>query len=64
MEEFFLEQKKIKRISELTQISRERELTAEEQKEREALRKEYIESIKRNFRGTLENIKFKDEENK
>ena len=37
-----MEQKKLDRINALTALSRERELTAEETTEREALRKEYI----------------------
>ena len=53
-----MDKKKIERISELTKISRERELTKEEQEERQKLRTEYIEAIKTNFRGTLESIKF------
>ncbi len=62
VEVLFLEQTKIDRISELTRISRERELTEEEQKERAALRAEYIEAIKANFRGTLESIKYEGED--
>ena len=53
-----LDKQKIDRISELTRISRERELTKEEQEERQMLRAEYIEAIKTNFRGTLESIEF------
>ena len=50
-----MEQKKMDRISELTRISRERELTAEEQMEREALRREYIDSYKASLTGILDN---------
>lgn len=57
-----MEQTKIDRISELTRISRERELTDEEKNERAALRTEYIEAIKSNFRGTLESIKYDGED--
>ncbi|MBQ7976113.1 MAG: DUF896 domain-containing protein [Clostridia bacterium] len=57
-----MDQIKIDRISELTRISRERELTDAEQKERAALRAEYIEAIKANFRGTLESIKYEGED--
>lgn len=53
-----MDKQKIDRISELTRISRERELTKEEQEERQMLRAEYIEAIKTNFRGTLESIEF------
>lgn len=50
-----MEQKKTDRISELTRISRERELTEEEKKEREALRREYIDSYKASLVGILDN---------
>lgn len=50
-----MEKKKLDRISELTAISRQRELTAEETAEREALRREYIESYKASLVGQLEN---------
>ena len=44
------------RISELTRISRERELTAAEQTERQALREEYLADWRRSTTETLENI--------
>ena len=47
-------QDKINRINELTRISRERELTEAEAEERQKLRRDYIEAIKRNFRSTLD----------
>lgn len=50
-----MEQKKTDRISELTRISRERELTSEEQREREALRREYIDAYKASLTGILDN---------
>ena len=50
-----MEQKKIDRISELTRLSRERELTPEEQTEREALRKEYIEDFRKATVAALDN---------
>ncbi len=50
-----MEQKKIDRISELTCISRERELTEAECKERAALRLEYIEAYKSSLVGILDN---------
>ena len=59
-----LNKEKIDRISELTRISRERELTKEEQEERQKLRTEYIEAIKTNFRGTLESIEFTEGKDK
>ena len=50
-----MEQKKIDRINELTAISRVRELTEEETKERELLRREYIDSYKRSLTNILDN---------
>lgn len=50
-----MEQKKINRINELTAISRVRELTEEETKEREILRREYIDSYKRSLTNILDN---------
>ena len=49
----------IKRINELSKIARERELTPKEQKEREQVRQEYLNAIKRNFRQTLDSIEIK-----
>ena len=43
------------RISELTAIARERELTAEEQAERKALREEYLADWRRSTIDVLEN---------
>ena len=43
------------RISELTRISRERELTAEEQAERQQLREEYIREFRSNMKQILDN---------
>ena len=48
-----MEQAKMDRISELTRLSRERELTAAEQSERAALRKEYLADWKRGAEATL-----------
>lgn len=49
-----MERKKLDRISELTAISKQRELTDEERSEREALRAEYRRSVIANFTDTLE----------
>ena len=46
---------KIKRINELTAISRERELTKEEQEERASLRQEYRDSFKASLIGQFNN---------
>ena len=56
-----IEQWKKDRISELTRIFRERELTAEEQTERQALREEYLASWRESVIGTLENTYLVDE---
>ncbi len=50
-----MDEKKIERINELSRLARERELTPEEAKERELLRREYIDSFKASLRGTLDN---------
>ena len=49
-----MEQWKKDRISELTRISRERELTEAEQEERKLLRAEYLQSWKESVVGTLD----------
>ena len=51
-----MEQKKIDRISDLTRISRQRELTDEEKTEREALRQEYRAAFTGSLRAQLENM--------
>ncbi len=48
-------EEKIKRINELTAISRQRDLTDEEKAEREKLRREYIDSMKTSLVGQLDN---------
>ena len=50
-----MEKAKMDRISELTAISRERELTDEEQAERKALREEYLADWRRGALDVLEN---------
>lgn len=49
-----MEQVKLDRISELTRISRERELTDAEKAEREALRNEYRSLVRANFTGQMD----------
>lgn len=56
-----MDQKKMDRISELTRISRERELTAQEQEERAILRREYIDSFKLSLTSQLESTYIVDE---
>ena len=50
-----MEQSKLDRISELTRIARQRQLTEQEQAERQALRREYIDSVKQSLVGQLGN---------
>lgn len=50
-----MEQKKIDRINELSRLARERELTDAEQRERSALRAEYIADFRRATIDVLEN---------
>lgn len=50
-----MEQKKIDRINELAHLAKERELTAEELTERDALRKEYIAEWRKSTIELLEN---------
>ncbi len=49
-----MEKKKLDRLSELTAISRQRDLTDTEKSEREALRTEYRQAVLANFTSTLE----------
>ncbi len=48
-------EERIARISELTRISRERELTDEEKVERAELRQEYLAAIRQSLEGQLDN---------
>lgn len=50
-----MERKKLDRLSELTAISRTRELTDEEKREREELRNEYRAAVVGSLMGSLEN---------
>ena len=52
-----MEHEKIERINELSRIARQRELTPEEQTERAALRKEYLDGFRVNMRQVLEGIR-------
>lgn len=54
-------QQELDRISEFTAIARVRELTPQEQEERAALRRKYIDSYKRSLVGQLENTYIVDE---
>jgi len=51
-----MDKQQLARISELTRISRERELTAAEQEERAKLRAAYLAAIRADMTQTLENV--------
>ncbi|MEF9945107.1 MAG: DUF896 domain-containing protein [Lachnospiraceae bacterium] len=55
-----MKEEKIKRINELSRLSKAEGLTQAEQKEQQLLRKEYIESFKQNLRGQLNNISIQE----
>ena len=55
-----MEKEKINRINELARISRERALTPEEAAEQQALRSEYIQEFRAQFRSTLEHTVVQD----
>ena len=56
-----MEKEKMDRISELTRLSRERELTEDEKTERAALRAEYIQDWRKSTIDVLENSYIVDE---
>ena len=55
-----MEQKKIDRINELARKAKNRTLTEEEIKERDLLRREYIDSVVGSLRGQLDNTYIMD----
>ena len=55
-----LDKIKIARINELAKKAKESQLSDEEIKERDALRKEYLADIRKNFKSTLDIIEFTD----
>ena len=55
-----MDDKKIARINELYHKSKAEGLTAEESKEQQILRREYIDSFKRNLRSQLNNISIQE----
>ena len=57
-----MDDKKVARINELYHKSKAEGLTREELKEQQILRKEYIDSFKRNLRGQLNNISIKEKD--
>lgn len=56
-----MDKEKMERISELTRLSRERELTPDELTERAALRAEYIQDWRKSTINVLENTYIVDE---
>ena len=56
-----MEKEKMERISELTRLSRERELTPDELTERAALRAEYTQDWRKSTINVLENTYIVDE---
>ena len=57
-----MDEKKIARINELYHKSKAEGLSASEQKEQQLLRKEYIDSFKRNLRSQLNNISIQEKD--
>lgn len=55
-----MDKKKLDRISELYKKSKSEGLTDDEQKEQANLRHEYLETVRKNFRSSLESIIYKD----
>lgn len=51
-----MEQNRIDRINELARKAKTVGLTAEEQAERDVLRKEYVAAVRKNLRSQLDNI--------
>lgn len=57
-----MKEEKIRRINELYHKSKAEGLTEEEKKEQKILRQEYIESLRENLRGQLNNISIKEKD--
>lgn len=57
-----MDEKKIARINELYHRSKAEGLTEAEKKEQAELRREYIESVRMNLRGQLNNIDVKEQD--
>lgn len=55
-----MEKEKLDRISQLSRKSRTEELSDAEKAEQKALREEYLNAMRRNFRQILENIEITD----
>lgn len=57
-----MDHKKIERINELAKIKRERPLTEEEDAERKALYKEYLEGFRANTEAVLQSIRIQEKD--
>lgn len=55
-----MEPEKISRISELTKLSRERALTPDEEAERAALRREYIDGYRAHMEEVLQHVRIQE----
>ncbi|RBP70079.1 uncharacterized protein YnzC (UPF0291/DUF896 family) [Alkalibaculum bacchi] len=55
-----ISEEKLDRINYLAKKKKETGLNLEEQKEQDALRKEYLENFRKSFRKQLDNIEFVD----
>ncbi|SET80739.1 protein of unknown function [Natronincola peptidivorans] len=55
-----LPKEKIEKINQLAKLSKTRELTSEEKKEQESLRREYMEVFRKSFRQQLDSIEIVD----
>ena len=49
----------VAKINEFTKMTRERDLTEEEEKERAASREEYLKRIRQSMRGSLQGVYYK-----
>lgn len=52
----------IRRINELAALAKQRELTQEEQEERQQLRRKYIDSFKASLTAQLDNVYFVEQD--
>ncbi len=57
-----MDEQKIKRINELYRKSKAEGLTEAERQEQKVLRAEYLEAVKRNLRGQLNNIDIEEKD--
>lgn len=57
-----LNEDKMNRINELARKKKAGTMTPEEEQEQQALRKEYIEAFRKEFRSQLDSIKFVEDE--